>query len=118
MDEVLDLAHLGSSLSLRTFARLGSSLATVGLTRFGSSLSVLDFVHLGSALSLRSVARMGSAVAVVGLGRSAGFQMFKTMLQEDKHRYSDHSDDGIRSISYSKKSSGLTVINNVSFENQ
>ena len=40
--QVLDYLHLGSTLSLRSYARLGSAL------------SVLDCVYLGSALSLRS----------------------------------------------------------------
>jgi len=70
--------HLGSSLSLRSFARVGSSLSVRGgvltlsvrgLSRFGSSMSVLDFLHLGSSLSLRSFTRAGSAVSVRGLSR-------------------------------------------------
>ena len=50
---VLDAVHLGSALSLRSFARLGSAL------------SVLDFMHLGSCLSLRSYARCGSSLSVL-----------------------------------------------------
>ena len=49
---VLDCLHLGSAISLRTFAR------------FSSSMSVLDFVHLGSSLSLRSFARLGVTMSV------------------------------------------------------
>ena len=67
---MLDCVHLGSSLSLRNFARLGSSLSTAGLLCFGSSLAVLD-VDLGSALSLRSFARLGSSLAVACATRSA-----------------------------------------------
>ena len=69
MAEVLDFVHVGSSLSLRSFASLGSSLTVCGLARFGSSLAVLDFVQLGSSLSLRNYARLGSAVALLGMGR-------------------------------------------------
>ena len=54
---VLDFVHLGSSLSLRSFARCASGL------------SVLDFLHLGSSLSLRSFGRCGSALAAFGLVR-------------------------------------------------
>jgi hypothetical protein len=61
-------ALVGSSLSLRSFARVGSSVSVSGLTRFGSvfSMSVLDFLHLGSSLSLRSFARFGSSLSVKG----------------------------------------------------
>ena len=34
---VLDLVHLGSSLSLRTFARLASACSVFGMGRFSSS---------------------------------------------------------------------------------
>jgi hypothetical protein len=59
---------LGSSLSLRSFARVGSAVSVRGLSRFGSvfSMSVLDFLHLGSSLSLRSFARLGSSISVKG----------------------------------------------------
>jgi len=65
---VLDFLHLGSSLSLRSFARAGSAVSVSGLSRFGSvfSMSVLDFLHLGSSLSLRSFARMGSSISLQG----------------------------------------------------
>ena len=39
---MLDLVHLGSSLSVRTFARFGSALALQGAGRFGGGLSVPD----------------------------------------------------------------------------
>ena len=64
---------LGSSLSLRSYARVGSALSvldlvTLGSTlslrsfgRAGSGLSVLDFLHIGSCLSMRSFGRIGSA---------------------------------------------------------
>ena len=63
---ILDSLALGSSLSLRAFARLGngvaildvlqlgSTLALRSFARTGSSLSVLDMLHLGSAISLRA----------------------------------------------------------------
>ena len=44
---MLDLVHLGSSLSLRTFARFGSALALLGAGRFGSGLSVPDDSYCG-----------------------------------------------------------------------
>jgi acyl-[acyl carrier protein]--UDP-N-acetylglucosamine O-acyltransferase len=66
---VLDFLHLGSSLSLRSFARVSSSVSVRGLSNFGSSMSVLDFLHLGSSLSLRSFARVGSSVSLNGLSR-------------------------------------------------
>lgn len=45
---------MGSSLSLRSFARLGSAL------------SVLDFTNFGSTLSVRNGAKIGGDVQVVG----------------------------------------------------
>ena len=44
---MMDFLHMGSSLSLRAFARHGSAMALQGAARFGSALSVLDYVHLG-----------------------------------------------------------------------
>ena len=44
---MLDLVHLGSSLSLRSFARFGSALALQGAGRFGSGLSVPDDSYCG-----------------------------------------------------------------------
>jgi hypothetical protein len=44
---VIDFVHLGSSISLRSFARVGASL------------SVCSFTYLGSSLSVRSVMRAG-----------------------------------------------------------
>jgi hypothetical protein len=75
---VLDFLHLGSSLSLRSFARAGSSVSVSGLTRFGSvfSMSVLDFLHLGSSLSLRSFARFGSSLSVTGTLGLGGSQAY------------------------------------------
>jgi len=49
---LLDYIHLGSSLSLRGFARMGSTL------------SLNDYAHFGSTLSLRSYGRMGSTLSV------------------------------------------------------
>lgn len=74
---VLDFFHLGSSLSMRSFARLGSAVSVLdfghigssvslrSFARVGSSVSVLDFFTLGSSLSMRSFARLGSAVSVL-----------------------------------------------------
>lgn len=47
---VLDFAHLGATVSLRSFGRLGSAM------------SVFDFAHLGSTLSVRGIMRFGSRV--------------------------------------------------------
>lgn len=55
--QTIDLQSVGSSMSLRSFARLGASL------------SVLDFVHLGSSLSVRSFCRLGSSISVYGCAR-------------------------------------------------
>lgn len=44
--------HLGSSLSLRAFARVGSSLSTSDFVSVGSAMSIRSFVRLGSTLSL------------------------------------------------------------------
>jgi hypothetical protein len=63
---VMGFSHVGASLSLRSFARVGSALSVFGVARFGSlfSLSVMDYVHLGASVSLRSLARVGAAVSV------------------------------------------------------
>lgn len=66
---VLDCAHIGSSLSIRSFARVGSGFSVFGKARLGSSLSVLDFFRLGSSLSMRSIGRVGSAFSVFGVVR-------------------------------------------------
>jgi len=60
---------IGSSLSIRGFARIGSSLSIVGMGRFGSSLSVFDMMPVGSVLSLRCFARMGSSFSIFASGR-------------------------------------------------
>jgi len=62
---LLDGGCLGSSLSLRGFARVAASLSVMGLARLGSSLSVGDFFGLGASVALRSFARLGSAVSVL-----------------------------------------------------
>ena len=54
---MIDFAHFGSSLSLRSRGR------------FGGAASVLEEVHVGSSLSFRSIARFGSSVSVFGIGR-------------------------------------------------
>ena len=51
----MDFLHLGSTVSLRSFARSSSSV------------SILDFLHLGSSLSMRSFGRLSSAVSVFGV---------------------------------------------------
>ena len=51
---VIGFAHLGSSLSLRGFAR------------FGSGMSIFDSFQMGSSLSMRSVSRLGSNVSCFG----------------------------------------------------
>jgi hypothetical protein len=73
---VVDFLHLGSSLSLRSFARAGSAVSVRGLSRVGSSMSVLDFLHLGSSLSLRSFARLGSSLSVGGAIALGGNQAY------------------------------------------
>ena len=54
---MLGFAHVGSSLSPRSFARSGSAL------------SVLGFAHADSSPSLRSFARSGSAPSVLGFAQ-------------------------------------------------
>jgi len=66
---VVGFAHIGSSMSIRSMGRFGSCLSMFGAARIGSSLSVLGFAHLGSTLSVRSFARFGSAQSVFGVGR-------------------------------------------------
>jgi len=61
---VLGFSHLGASLSLRSMSRIGSSFSLLGLQRLGSSMSVFDVAHLGSSLSLRSFSRLGAALSV------------------------------------------------------
>jgi len=59
---VFDFLHLGSSLSLRCFTRLGSSVSLLGMARVGSALSLVDCANFGSSLSVRSFARFGSGI--------------------------------------------------------
>jgi hypothetical protein len=66
---VLDFFQLGSTLSMRSYARFGSEVSLFGISKFGSSISVFDFFHLGSALSMRSLARMGSSFSLFGVSR-------------------------------------------------
>jgi len=60
---------IGSSLSIRAFARLGASFSLFGKSMMGSGLSVFDMVPVGSVLSLRSFARMGSSFSLFGTAR-------------------------------------------------
>merc|ERR1719409_446552 len=60
---------IGSTLSIRGFARLGSSISLCGLGRFGSAMSVFDMMPVGSVLSLRSFSRMGSSFSIFATGR-------------------------------------------------
>jgi len=57
---------LGSSVSLRSFARLGSSVSVLDFAGFGSSLSLRQFARLGSSLSVKGMARLGNTLSVLG----------------------------------------------------
>lgn len=59
---VLAFAKMGSSLSLRSFARLGSALSLFGVSKLGSRMSVFDCMAIGSSLSVRSFVRLGSSL--------------------------------------------------------
>lgn len=63
---VLDMLHLGSSMSLRSFSRVASSLSIIGTTRFGASFSVVDYMNVGSSMSMRSIFRVGSTLSISG----------------------------------------------------
>merc|ERR1712157_599302 len=70
-------ARLGDSLSVLDFLHLGSSVSLRSYARIGSALSVFAFSHLGSSVSLRSFARLGSTLSSVGqmkIGSDAGIQ--------------------------------------------
>ena len=60
---VLDYIHMGSCVSLRSYARLGSGLSFYGCTILASNLSVLDHFSCGSALRSRAKARAVANVA-------------------------------------------------------
>eukprot|EP00746_Dinoflagellata_sp_MGD_P010024 gnl/MRDRNA2_/MRDRNA2_120576_c0_seq1.p1 gnl/MRDRNA2_/MRDRNA2_120576_c0~~gnl/MRDRNA2_/MRDRNA2_120576_c0_seq1.p1 ORF type:complete len:497 (+),score=56.77 gnl/MRDRNA2_/MRDRNA2_120576_c0_seq1:31-1491(+) len=88
---VTDAVHLGSALSIRSFAR------------FGSSLSVLDFAHIGSSLSVRSFARFGSSFKVQG----------RTTIQDDTNAYYEYDSgnlnfyvQNVRTLSMTKTGGG------------
>lgn len=67
---VLDFTALGSSMSVRSFARLGSHVSVYGrcLARSSASLAVCGFVQLGASLSLRSFSRLGGQASVMSVG--------------------------------------------------
>ena len=52
---VLYCAHLGSIISLRSFALVGSSLAVLACVRFGSNVSFRSFIRLGSSVAMLDV---------------------------------------------------------------
>jgi len=63
MSVLSDLCQ-GSSLSIRRLCRLGSHLSLFNCARFGSSISVLDFQQFGSSMSVRGFVRLGSSVSL------------------------------------------------------
>ena len=67
---MLDLVHLGSSLSVRTFARFGSALALLGAGRFGSGLSVPDDSYCGLRFYYYQISDGGAAPLTLVSGRS------------------------------------------------
>lgn len=69
---VLDELNMGSSLSLRSVARLGSRLSLFNCARFGKSLSVLDAGHFGSSMSIRGCTRLGSGLSIFNTLRLNG----------------------------------------------
>lgn len=78
---------MGSSLSLRNFARLGSAFSLFGALRggpasIGGSLSVMENGNMGSALSLRSFVRMGSSLSMcsfVSFGSSLALRTYSRL---------------------------------------
>ena len=73
---LVQVASLGSTLSMRHRARMDGCISVLGFATCGSSLSVrgcartghesvFDFLGLGSALSLRSTARFGLGLSVL-----------------------------------------------------
>lgn len=61
---VFNCAHLGSTVSLRSYLRCGSALSIFGRAQLASSLSIMDFNHFGSSLSVRSFTRLGSSLTL------------------------------------------------------
>lgn len=58
---VVDIAVLGSSLSLRSFSRIASSLSIRDYATIGASLSVRSFARFGSYVSIQSALHIGGA---------------------------------------------------------
>ena len=89
MNSVLDFLELGSSLSVRTYARVGSGCSLVGNARIGMSkialgCSIMNFFEVGSSLSLRASARLASSLSAVdwdgnGVGLSCIGPRFQTV---------------------------------------
>ena len=74
---VMDEVHLGSSFSLRGFARLGSDLSVIGEEYFGASVSLRSFMRWLVVVSPRRQ-RLGSSVSMldfVTLGSSLAFSL-------------------------------------------
>ena len=66
---VLDVFQLGSSLSVRSFARFGSSLYVVGYIRLGSAISLRSFARMGSSLAVLDILHVGAALYLRCFGR-------------------------------------------------
>ena len=63
--QTINQQSLGSSMSLRSFARLGASISVLDFVHLGSSLSVRSFCRLGFSMSICSCARLGSTLSVL-----------------------------------------------------
>jgi acyl-[acyl carrier protein]--UDP-N-acetylglucosamine O-acyltransferase len=66
---VLDLAVLGSTLSIRSFVKIGKALSVLDYTHLGSTLSIRNYVKLGSKLSVLDMAMVGSSLSIRNMGR-------------------------------------------------
>lgn len=76
---VLNFSSIGSSFSIRSFARAGSTVSVFGKVRLHGAHSVLDLVKVGSAISIRSFARCGSLLSAYNscmLGSSISVRSF------------------------------------------
>jgi len=73
---------MGSSLSLRTYARIGSAVSLVGRARLGSTLSLLSYANVGSTLSIRSYSRVSgqmSLMTVAYMGSSLSLRAYSRL---------------------------------------
>jgi hypothetical protein len=61
---VLNYFSLGSSVSMRSFARLGSAISCLNYAAVGSSMSVRALARLGSSISCFGAANIGAALSV------------------------------------------------------